>query len=257
MAAVREHFEGRTEVFEEEYRVRRKDGSCLWILDRGKAVRDAAGQVVRMAGSEINLTERKQIEAKLTQQLALNQTILNTTPGFLVLKDRNSVYVDVNLAFCQFLGKPREGIIGKTDLDLFPPQDAAMYIAGDSAVIETGSPESEDWLVSGEEQKRWLRVTKNAVRDADGKINGVLCSVTDITERKRAEEELRQRYAQLERWHHATVGREVRMIELKQEINSLCRAAGLPERYAAKTPAELTLPDSGPATTSNEQGEVS
>jgi PAS domain S-box-containing protein len=65
MAAVREHFEGRTEFFEEEYRVRRKDGSYLWVLDRGKAVRDAAGQVVRMAGSEINITERKQAEESL------------------------------------------------------------------------------------------------------------------------------------------------------------------------------------------------
>jgi PAS domain S-box-containing protein len=59
MASVQAHFEGRTPVFAEEYRVRHKDGRWVWILDRGLALRDAAGQVLRMAGSETDITERK------------------------------------------------------------------------------------------------------------------------------------------------------------------------------------------------------
>jgi PAS domain S-box-containing protein len=64
--------------------------------------------------------------------------------------------------------------------------------------------------------------------------------------RKQAEGALRQqtnelqaRNEQLERFNRATVGRELRMIELKHEINELCKAAGLPERYAVKTATEL------------------
>ena len=64
-AWVREHFDGRTAVFSEEYRVRHKDGHWLWILDRGIARRDAAGQVIRMAGSETDITERKRAEQAL------------------------------------------------------------------------------------------------------------------------------------------------------------------------------------------------
>jgi PAS domain S-box-containing protein len=62
MAAVEAHFAGKTAVFEEEYRVRCKHGSWIWVLDRGKAVRDPTGRVIRMAGSEIDITERKRAE---------------------------------------------------------------------------------------------------------------------------------------------------------------------------------------------------
>jgi len=67
MAALLAHFEGKTEFFEEEYRICCKDGSWKWILDRGLAQRNAAGQVVRMAGSESDITERKQAEGALQE----------------------------------------------------------------------------------------------------------------------------------------------------------------------------------------------
>ena len=69
MGAVREHFEGRTSVFSEEYRVRHKDGHWIWILDHGIARRDAAGRVVRMAGSETDITERKRAEEETRRNL--------------------------------------------------------------------------------------------------------------------------------------------------------------------------------------------
>ncbi|MCY2988745.1 MAG: PAS domain S-box protein [Planctomycetota bacterium] len=63
MAAVQSHFSGETDIFAEEYRVRRKDGSWFWVADRGKALFDETGRVIRMAGSEVDITLRKQYEA--------------------------------------------------------------------------------------------------------------------------------------------------------------------------------------------------
>ena len=65
MAAVQAHFKGKTPFFAEEYRVRCKDGSWIWIADRGIAQRDAHGNVVRMAGSENDITKRKLAEEAL------------------------------------------------------------------------------------------------------------------------------------------------------------------------------------------------
>ncbi len=74
--AVQEHFEGRTPVFSEEYRVRCKDGSWKWIFDRGLALRDVAGRVVRMAGSETDITERKNaVEELRKRELRLRQAL--------------------------------------------------------------------------------------------------------------------------------------------------------------------------------------
>ncbi|MBF0113292.1 MAG: PAS domain-containing protein, partial [Desulfamplus sp.] len=64
MAAVDDHFKGKTEVFNEEYRIQCKDGTWRWVIDRGKALKDADGRVLRMAGSEIDITDRKESEKK-------------------------------------------------------------------------------------------------------------------------------------------------------------------------------------------------
>lgn len=68
-AAVQAHFEGRAPSFREEYRVRHKAGHWVWILDRGIARRDESGRVVRMAGSETDISERKQLEHELRLRL--------------------------------------------------------------------------------------------------------------------------------------------------------------------------------------------
>lgn len=65
--AIQAHFEGKSPVFAEEYRVRHKDGRWIWILDRGIARRNEAGTVIRMAGSETDITERKEAEEKVRE----------------------------------------------------------------------------------------------------------------------------------------------------------------------------------------------
>jgi PAS domain S-box-containing protein len=62
LAANAAHAEGATPYYEYEYRLRHKDGSYRWILARGVALRDAAGKAYRMAGSHVDVTERKQAE---------------------------------------------------------------------------------------------------------------------------------------------------------------------------------------------------
>jgi PAS domain S-box-containing protein len=72
-AAIQDHLLGKTEVFAEEYRIRCTDGTLKWVSDRGIARRDASGNVIRMAGSQTDITERKQIE----QALRASQADLN------------------------------------------------------------------------------------------------------------------------------------------------------------------------------------
>jgi PAS domain S-box-containing protein len=63
-AAVRDHFEGRTERFETEYRVRHSDGEWHWLQVRGRCMRDASGNVQRFLGSAMDITARKNAEAE-------------------------------------------------------------------------------------------------------------------------------------------------------------------------------------------------
>jgi PAS domain S-box-containing protein len=197
MAAVREHFEGRTVVFEEEYRVRRKDGSYLWILDRGKAVRDADGQVVRMAGSEIDITERKQAEEKLRASeamLSASQRIGHVGSWVLELSSGQLTWSDE--VYRIFGIEPQAfGATYEAFLDRVHPDDRSAV----DAAYTASSRERRD---AYEIEHRIVRPDTGEVRhvherghheyDAAGDVLRSVGMVEDITERKQTEEALRR-----------------------------------------------------------------
>ncbi len=140
-------------------------------------------------GRELEAANRRiqGLEGELDSARALLKTVLEVTPDFFVLKDRDSIYRVVNPAFCRFLGKSEQEIIGKSDYDLFPPEDAAMYLKGDAKVMCTLEPEVEDRNVSGGNGRLWLHMIKTPVLDSAGAVCGVLCSIRDISRRKKVE----------------------------------------------------------------------
>jgi len=113
--------------------------------------------------------------------------VFATTPDLFALKDRQLKFQFANPAFCHFLGKTQEEIVGKSDNDLFPHEEAGFNQQGDREVITSGHQESGDFLITGKSGKRWFHVTKTPVRNAEGTITGLLGSVTDISARKEKE----------------------------------------------------------------------
>jgi len=77
----------------------------------------------------------------------------------------------------------------------------------------------------------YIRESARAIRDSQGKTIFYDGSVEDITDRRKAEEELQKKIYELQRFHNLTVGRELTMIELKKEINAILAKTGQPEKY--------------------------
>ena len=122
-----------------EWLHRRRDSGDLFPAEVLLDAMELDGKLVVQALVR-DITERKRAEERLAEQHRLLQTILDTTPGFLMLKDRDGVYREANPAFCRVLGRTRETVIGRTDLDLFPPAEAAAHRAGETEVIADRQP---------------------------------------------------------------------------------------------------------------------
>ncbi len=120
------------------------------------------------------------------------ETIVESVPDPIYLKDRESRYVLVNAAAVRLLGLPRAAIIGRRDRDLMPTEQAERVEGVDRLVVETLSPFSCEEERSGPgTDLRWYLATRSPWFGADGKPVGLIGIVRDVHERKVAENELR------------------------------------------------------------------
>jgi PAS domain S-box-containing protein len=189
------------------------------------------------------ISERKRTEESLWESSQMLKLVLDNMPAFVFWKDRNSVYLGCNYLFAANAGlSPQEEIIGMTDLDLpWKYTEAESYRADDRRVMETGIPKLnyEETQHTADGRVTWVRTSKIPLRNPEGDVIGVLGTFEDITERMRAEEELNRlneelelrvkertaelaaKNAELERMNRLFVGRELRMVELKEKIAEL------------------------------------
>ncbi len=183
-----------------ESQVRRRDGTVIWISENVRAVRDRQGKLLHYEGTVEDITEKKQREVELRNSEALYHSLVETLPQNIFRKNLNEQFTFANQRFCQTLGRPLEAILGRTDFDFFPAEMAAKFQKDDQLIIETGKmfeTVEENQPPSGE--KLYVNVVKTPLRDAEGKIIGLQGIFWDITEKRRAEEKLKQANIELAR----------------------------------------------------------
>jgi diguanylate cyclase (GGDEF)-like protein/PAS domain S-box-containing protein len=117
--------------------------------------------------------------------------LLDTIPDMVWLKDPNGVYIDANPVTERFMGLPRGSLAGTTDRDHFPPALADALIANDRDAAHAPITIVEH-ITTPDGQQAWLETTKTAVRDARGRLIGVLGVARNISQARQAQEELRQ-----------------------------------------------------------------
>jgi two-component system, cell cycle sensor histidine kinase and response regulator CckA len=141
-----------------------------------------------------DITKRKQADAALRKSEAHLQTLVQTIPDLIWLKDSDGVYLDCNEKFERFFGTKKKDIIGKTDYDFVDRELADFFREHDRKAMAAGvSCSNEEWLTFADDGHRVLVDTiKTPMLDAEGNILGVLGIAHDITDHKRIEEELRQ-----------------------------------------------------------------
>ena len=109
-----------------------------------------------------------------------------------------------------------------------------------SRAVLFGESSSDEFVLTGNDNVARTVISNAApIKDESGKVKAGIMVFHDITESKNLELKLKEKIAELERFNKIMVGRETRMIELKEEINELCLTLGLTQRYKAPTDMEI------------------
>lgn len=129
----------------------------------------------------------------LNAQRMLQETLIDTVPVPVFMKDANGRYVACNTAFEAFLGKDRADIIGRTVHEVAPADLANRYRSADNALFRQGGQQVYEAEVQrADGRRRTVQFYKAAFRDGDGSAGGIVGTMLDVTERKENEEALRE-----------------------------------------------------------------
>ncbi|MDH5642129.1 MAG: PAS domain S-box protein, partial [Nitrospira sp.] len=207
-AAYQAYIQGESTSYEEEFRQCTKSGDWKWILSIGSIVaRSADGHPLRMLGTHLDITERKQAEEELQRTLTLLRSIINAIPDFIFVKDRNLRTILCNSAFAKAVGKDPKELMGCTDIE--NGWDPELVYGNVEKGIRGFERDDHDVLsgklihnphdpakVNGE--VRMFDTYKVPLVSEIGEVMGVLGVSRDVTDRMRMENELRLSEARLQ-----------------------------------------------------------
>ena len=182
------------------------------------AVAETLDGLSQLAGHVAAALERQELLHSLESERQLLQTLLDTAPDHIYLKDHRSRIVRANNAHAAYLGLlgPAEEI-GKTDFDFFPPDTAQALYDAEQEMMRTGKPQVGvvEEHTAFAQRPCWFQATKVPIVQ-DGRVVGLVGISRDVTDLKRAEEVLARQAAAAEELAHlrssfvATVSHELR-----------------------------------------------
>ncbi len=171
-----------------------------------------------LEGLEKEISDRKITQKKLVHAHALLKNLIDSIPDLIFYKNKENVYLGCNRAFAQFSGRTEQEIIGRTDSEFFARDVAKIFHAYEHHLRDVAEPDHmEDWLAYPDGRRVLFDTLKTPYYNPDGTVLGIIGVSRDITELKKAHEELEQRV--FERTAELVSANE----RLKQEIDERMR----------------------------------
>ncbi|MGA2514134.1 MAG: PAS domain S-box protein [Candidatus Limnocylindrales bacterium] len=212
-------------------------GGLRLISWQNTCLTDDLGAVTYVIATGIDITERKKAEEELHHELELMHVLMENIPAQVYFKDRESRFIRISNTGARTLGLTDPGqAVGKTDFDFFTDAHAQRAYEDEQEIIRTGHP------YSGEERETrtglpdtLVTTTKLPLRDADGRITGTFGISVDITDRRNAEEALRDR----ERFVEAVLGATEALVIVLDHQGLVVRLNNACERLSGYPPEEV------------------
>ena len=176
------------EGFSDEYRIIRPDGDIRWIRDRAWPVRDESGKVIRVVGIAEDISFHKAVETSLRRY----EQMVSTANVLMAFIDRDYRYQTVSKPYAETFEMAQENIIGKSLGEVVGSMDFERIKPYLDRCLQGESVSFEHWLDLPARGCCYLLVHYNPYYESDGSVSGIVADITDITERKRAEDNFKE-----------------------------------------------------------------
>jgi len=195
-------------------------------LENNYAELESANQELTASDEEL-----REYLAKLSQSEEKYRNLIESAYDAIFIADAETgIIIDANQQAGKLLDMPLDQIKGMHQSRLHPPEEAEHYREIFRQHLESGRAITEDLYVCRRDGARVPIDISTSVIELESHrvIQGVF---RDITESKRAEEQIQKQLSELQRWHNTMLDREDRVMELKKEINELLEKLGQPKKY--------------------------
>jgi PAS domain S-box-containing protein len=202
-----------------EIRMVTRDGRDLHVALRADAVKDDTGSILGLIGIHTDISERIWAEEELADTKNYLNKIINSLADPVLVKDREFRLVLLNDAYCVFIGRTREELLGKNDYDLFPPHEADVFREKDELVFRSGEENvNEEFITDARGERHTIVAKKTFYRDTKGS-EFIVAILSDITKRTLMEQEMRRFSEELEK---RVRERTSQLQEANKDLESFC-----------------------------------
>ncbi len=180
-------------LFAIDCRFLKSDRTTCWLRIRAIVVRDSQGQAIRLAGSAIDISQRKEAEIALNEERSMLKTVLDSVPLHIYYKDTESRFVLINKQLAEWIGAGTpENALGKTDKDFYAEEGWQKFREDELRIMQTrqsmvGEIEREIW---NNREDSWVQTVKVPWIDSHGQVLGVFGVGNRVTELVKAQKQL-------------------------------------------------------------------
>lgn len=196
------------EIVETEFRMKDAGGGWRWLHSRDVVfARDSGGLPTQVLGVAKDITVQKTAQAKLAASAAFYRTLVETIPGGVLIFDgEDRITWASPTAQSLYRATPETGLEGARLLDLIAPESAPMAAVRRRRLLTEGTTTgpAEIQLLRRDGTSFWGLVSSAPLFETDGRVSGAVTVVLDVSERRRAEEELDHRKLFIEKVFRAT-----------------------------------------------------
>lgn len=138
-----------------------------------------------------DVTLIQKLSRQYKENLVFIEKLMDVIPNPIVYKDNKGVYQKCNKAFADLVGKKAEDVIGLTVFDIAPKEVAELFVKSDEDLLKTkGKSTAESKIFSHDGKEKDVVFYKNALVDENGKVNGIMTVLHDISDFKKIERHL-------------------------------------------------------------------